>query len=631
MRPLAGRWARAAGSGHFFTRWSWLLTLPFAVTLLGGYDEARSGQERLAGFGIALAVHLVLGAFGVLAAAAERGVASAGSRRVVVVIALAAIAVGRPFLLSASAQALGLVLFTGPLAARVATNLIVDTAALSLVAMMTIAVRTHRDVTGRLRLVLDALEVQRAHDVDDVAVLSGHVLENARGTLLAALPRAAAGPLEPERAGLLLQRFAEEVVRPLSHRLFDDHPAAGDHHPATAAGARYPAAGGDGRLLASRESRTPPRAQTSTPLALAPVHPFPAPIDRGAPVWITVVAYALLWVPYLVAHASAAAAATAVLAVVAVGACGNRLVAGRVARAASRATASRTAPGAAAPAAASAAARPAAALAPVAGLALQYAVVGAVIGAVAALSPALWGVPVAASAVLAAMLLSVVVYPVFAVLVAGVDAGFRRLVVVEAELAAAVDEAAVLAASSHNSATIARRRVAHLLHSEVQAECVAAARELRGSPVVTEAQWMAVLERIEAALALPRAEATGAGAQQTVERIVGAWRFGLEISLSADAAAWTRLDADAARLELAVDTIAEGLTNTIRHGSEPRARITLAAASPGPGVVVDVVSEGRIVTRAGHDGYGLAQLGGRARQLTLTQAGSAVRLRVELA
>ncbi|TAJ49848.1 MAG: hypothetical protein EPO52_02600 [Herbiconiux sp.] len=582
MRSLGARWTRAAASGQFFTRWSWLVTLPFAVTLMGGYDDARSTQERVAGVGIALAVHLALGVLGVLAAAGERAAQSPRVRIGIVVTGLAVIAVGRPFLLAAGAHAAGVQLFAGPLGARVATNVVVVAAALSLVAMMTLTVRTHRAVIGRLRLVLEALEVQRSRDAGDVAVLSDRVLEATRRTLLAALPPVVAGPIEPERAALLLKGFADEVVRPLSHRLFDDAD----------------------RVVQPREQELPPGPTGAVPRL------FPARIDRPAPVWITVVAYALLWVPHLAAQTSLATAGIAFVAVVVVGACGNGLVVTAGTRAASGSGAGSVT------------------LLPV--FAGGYLLVGAAIGVAAGVSAAAGGAPVEASAVATAVLVSVVVYPVFALLVAAVGSGFRRLATVEGELATAIDEAAVLAAASHNAATVARRRVAHLLHGDVQAECVAAARDLRRVEVVTEADWVAALDRIESALDLPRGEPDPGGARRSVETMIEAWRFSLDITLTADEAAWAVLDTDASRLELAVDSLAEGLTNTIRHGTESRAEVTLTAAATGAGVVVEVLSQGRIDRRADHDGYGLAQLAGRARALTLTQSGSVVRLRVEL-
>ncbi len=597
MRAPGARWVRAAGSGQFFTRWSWLATLPFAVTVMGGYDEARSTRDRILGFGIALAVHVVLALVGGLAAAAERAAGTARTRVSIVVVALAAIAFGRPLLLAAAATALDLVLFTGPLVARVATNAIVDTAALSLVAMVTVAVRSRRDVTAKLGQVLDALEVQRARDIDDVAVLSDRVLETTRRTLLAALPAAALRPLDPERAGLLLGRFADDVVRPLSHRLFDDtavrEPTARD------------------TSLPHRISSPPARASSVLiePRVLTPpsLAGFPVQIHRPAPVWITAIGYALLWTPYLAARSSPGVAVTAFLVAVIVGAAGNRIVARRPTEPAADGI----------PAIAAAVAR--------------YALVGTAVGLTASLSPAPWGAQITAQALVSGVLLSVVLYPLFAVLVSVVDAGFRRLAAIEDEVAVAVDEAASLAAASRNSLTVARRRVAHLLHSDVQAECLAAARELQGHTVITEAEWAGALDRIELVLARPWPDAVSGGAKQIVESILQAWRYGLELTLRADETAWNLLDDDPARLELAVDVIAEGLTNVIRHGAHPRAQIVLSALQMGRGVVVEVVSEGRIVERSGHDGYGLAQLERRARRLTLTSAGTSVTLRVEIA
>lgn len=602
MRAFGAGWIRAASSGAFFTRWSWLLTLPFAVSVMGGYDQARTAGEQLAGVVVALGAHALCGAVGLLAALGERAVTSHRIRVAIVVVTLAVIAVGRPLVLAGIAQTLGLTLFTGSIAGRILTNAVVDTAALSIVAMVIVAMRTHRSAARRLRRVLEALERQRSRDTASVAELSATVLRTTRDAVLEALPSAVSRPLDPEQGAHLLLRFAEEVVRPASHRLFDE--AAVRDRPRADETDRCDE-GDEGDEGDERDEGDEVAPQRSTRE------------DRGAflrdlgaaPVWLTAVAYTALWIPYLLGRAPVMLTAAAAVGAVLVGAAGNRL-----ARHLSRRVSGPTRR--------------------LAMLAVLAAATGAGIGSavVGVFSLAGAGSPAGGSAI--AVLLGAVVYPSFAILLASARAGFDRLATVEAELAVAVDAANAAAASAHNKLIVARRRVAHLLHGDVQAECAAAARSLRASGAagtVSAGEWAEILDRIERILNRRWTQPEGDRAEETVENLLVAWRYGMEITLDVGESAWGALDADPGRLEFAVDVLSEGLTNVIRHASVLRAHIAIRAAEASSGVVVDIVSTGRLDETAGGDGYGLRQLGSRARRLSLTRSGDAVTLRVEIA
>lgn len=306
MRSFLIGWKRTASSGAFFTRWSWIATLPFAISVMGGYDQAQSADERLTGLAIALGVHLVAGAVGLLAAAGERATSSPRIRVAIVMTTLTVIAVGRPILLSGIAELLQVELFTGPLLGRILTNVLADTIALSIVAMVTVSVRTHRSASQRLRAVLGALDEQRSHDVADVSELSALVLRTTRNTVIGAMPSAAPQPVDPERGALLLERFADDVVRPASHRLFDE------------TSSRYRPAATD----LPRGDRQEPNSRPG------PTGDDPRDLIRDlrpAPVWLTAISYAALWLPYVVARTPLLVSAAAPLAAVLVGAAGNYL------------------------------------------------------------------------------------------------------------------------------------------------------------------------------------------------------------------------------------------------------------------------------------------------------------------
>lgn len=266
MREAITSWPRVAGSGQFFSVWSWILTLPLAVTVMGGYDLASTAQARALGIAFAFGVHVALGLVGVAAAALERRTDSTRARITIIVVAVALMTVSRPLLLAWSARMTGSELFDGPIIARIATNLIVGSTVLFIIAAVVVAVRSRQDAAARLRDVLAALDRQREHDSRDVEALTEQVLTTTRASILAALPASVTNDFDAQKAGDALRRFSEEVVRPLSHRLFD---SAGESHSTPAI------------------ARTHPRERAQF-----------ADLLRPAPALLAAVPYVALWAPY---------------------------------------------------------------------------------------------------------------------------------------------------------------------------------------------------------------------------------------------------------------------------------------------------------------------------------------------
>lgn len=600
LRP----WIDLAGSGQFFSRWSWLATLPLAVTVLGGYDAATDARGRLLGFGFALLVHAMLGVTGILCARIERRMRSRKARVGAVIVSLALIGVLRPLLLAGLAAWSGTTLYDGPLGARIATNLVGATVLLTVVAQLVTTTRRQRAATARLRTVRQALSEQRARDHRDVAELTRETLAAVRGAVDAHLSAGRGRTAGPEDAAVTVRRLSEEVIRPLSHALHDESevapvaplaPLAPDVR-ATATTATTAAATADpGRTAAARGRLGPIR-----------LHP--------APVWTTGIAYASLWVPFAASRFPLAAVLVALLAVVLVAAAGN---------AAATVLWRRT--------------RPRSRTAVLVGTA---AVTGS---AIAGSSAAILSI----AGVVAVPVVHVLAYPLFVSLVAIARAALRRFGTAEAAAARAVDDAYALALRERNRLVLARRRVAHLLHVEVQAACVSAALTLARAPSPasgsgsdargSDARDSDAREAIIRIVALLDDErpTDQPSARDAVESIVAAWRYALDLTLHVDDGAWEVLDADPARRALAVDALSEALTNVARHAAEPRATIALRLTPTvdnrtGPGrVVLDVRSTGPIPADP-TDGYGLRQLRRRSLSVSLTAMQGDARLQVAL-
>ncbi|KAA9084078.1 sensor histidine kinase [Microbacterium radiodurans] len=154
LRQASAIWWAALSGGRFFTRWSLALALPLAVLVLAPYKAANSVPEVVLAQTAALLGALVLILALVPVAFAERRLVDPRVRGVVVLTAVVAASVGRPFLNEALAvDAFGLQADqTWP--ARIITNLVAWIALLSLVAITEQLYASSRDARERL---LDAL------------------------------------------------------------------------------------------------------------------------------------------------------------------------------------------------------------------------------------------------------------------------------------------------------------------------------------------------------------------------------------------------------------------------------------------------------------------------------------------
>lgn len=218
IRPRS--WFAVFTSGHFFTRWTWLLTAPFAVTLLGGHDAATTTAQRVSGVGVAAVVHLLCGLVGLIGARIERIVPSHRARAVAVVLVLLLIGTMRPLAIARLTQLSGSPAFPVPMGARVVTNLVAALVATTLIAVLVDALARRRRTVTQLDTVAWWLETERTHGRRLVAE-SARVIEETQRLLnlrLTDLERSWAAATLSARAAAL-RRYSTSVVRPGSHRL----------------------------------------------------------------------------------------------------------------------------------------------------------------------------------------------------------------------------------------------------------------------------------------------------------------------------------------------------------------------------------------------------------------------------
>jgi signal transduction histidine kinase len=219
IRGRARRFAARATGPFAITWWTWLITLPFALTVMSGLQYVSGGPWAV--LAVSGLQHLLVGALLVAAAALLR-VVRGRWRPTVVLVLFVTIGALRPLLFLEAGGLIGISVIPGDLAGRIAINVVVVAVVFALIAAGVDLVRDHRGVFGRLRAAQRASERDlatagsRLHDQRDAAVRD--VLK----ALEDAAAQAAADRIAPAEAARLLRTLAEDVVRPASHRIYAD-------------------------------------------------------------------------------------------------------------------------------------------------------------------------------------------------------------------------------------------------------------------------------------------------------------------------------------------------------------------------------------------------------------------------
>lgn len=559
-------WASVFVSGHFFTRWTWVITAPFAVTLLGGYDAGSNAGQRLDGFGIAIAVHILCGLLGLVAAWAERATRSRHVRIAVVGGAIVALGVVRPLVIDWLTRLAGLPTFPSPMAVRLVTNVVVIAVATTLVAILISSLRRRYETVSELGVVLGWLETERTHGrrlfAEAARVLAA--TERLLRAQLVALERIGEGSSARARAEAL-RSFALTVLRPSSRRLYDIRTGEELERSLTA------------------ESRRPPSGAR---------HPF---LLSAAPVGLPVGLYVVVLSPFVLARVPPATAIAGAAAAVVIGCFGEALTSWLASRAQGHPWSAAIVIGG--------------------GCATAVVIFAATTPIVGAAQATLTG-PILTAPILYASL------AVMCGAVVGQLAGLRQQ---EARLSERIRAYGADGQDGRRRADRLLLDAEQTMHGEAQSICLVAATRL--DEHAEQAVWDGALRDLGSvleALSLPRPVQQGT-AETAVQAMLDGWSRVIDISCDADPGAWATADANREILQQLVDAMSEALTNILRHGGERRAAIAITVVDGRLQLIVE--SPGRITWMSG-EGTGLRALRRRAESVELEDQGGAVRLTV---
>ena len=194
----------------------------------------------------------------------------------------------------------------------------------------------------------------------------------------------------------------------------------------------------------------------------------------------------------------------------------------------------------------------------------------------------------------------------------------RRRLIVESETAETVAREAEETARVRTNLAHLRRRLATVLHSAVQGEFIASALLLAARSDVTPQSVDAELDHlVDVVRRRVRADTEPAeSARERVSGLVEVWSEVLGAEVIAGDDAWRALDADRGLQDRVVGIVSEGLTNALRHGTGRG--VTVAIAMDGPTAVVEITSPGTLARDAGA-GLGSRTLAESAQDWSLTE------------
>lgn len=228
-RGLVARRLIAQATGpSAVTIWTWLVTAPIALTVMSGLQYVTGGPGAV----IAVAA-LTHAALGVLLAVLRLLllVVPAPARAAAVLAGFAVLGVLRPLLFLWSGAVLHIPVAAGDLGGRILINLVTTVAMFSLIAVAVQLVRDHAAVYRRLRSAQEASARDAERATERVERMRHSAVDAVLDQLEQATSGAAAEGIHPSAAATLLRALAEEVVRPASHRVYDEDFAGLDDAP----------------------------------------------------------------------------------------------------------------------------------------------------------------------------------------------------------------------------------------------------------------------------------------------------------------------------------------------------------------------------------------------------------------
>lgn len=177
----------------------------------------------------------------------------------------------------------------------------------------------------------------------------------------------------------------------------------------------------------------------------------------------------------------------------------------------------------------------------------------------------------------------------------------------------------------------AQRRIAKLIHSNVQAELIASSRLLAdranksSDPASPQDDVAQEVQRLVSAIhdrLMPSAERVIPAKDRLLD-LTSQWSGILNVKLESDDGAWAALDQDPAAVDAVIDVVAEGLTNAVCHGegSQVMLRMTRDADS----IAIRVTSRGRLAAGS-PAGLGSSFLDASTREWQLSEEAGEVHL-----
>ncbi|OJX63191.1 MAG: hypothetical protein BGO95_09260 [Micrococcales bacterium 73-13] len=559
----------------FFSAWAWLVLAPYLVIALGGMETAPTVSLWWHGAAVAAIVHAALLGVFLGLGAIETAVASRPRARwTVVAVALLAIAVGRPALVSALQHAFGLDLVETQTWIRFLLNLFVIATGCALIYGLRESLARREDGRQRLLVVLTTIQAQADRIEATADRVADEFQREVRGPVLEALDALVPRRLPPAELSDELRQVAHDVVRPLSHRASDVDlgDALGDVGIDPAAVEPQPVVRGE-----LHQSRIAPAAAWLTTL-VAVVVLVPAEFNANG----------------LALGAALAAAGAAV-----------SLAGGLLLRAVPLPT------------------RPRAATA---GLAISQLLLGALVTATM-LGP-VWATPKNWYY----FTIGTVGYGVVGFCLGILASRMREVSGHHERIATAVSDAEQRSFRARQRLATVSRATGRLLHTEIQGDLIATSLQLRLGTAGDE-PLVRLIERVDRLLADPVTGDGDLSASSTAIRdgfraSLHAWSLSLDLAVEVESAALDRLADRPPSAAVAHDALTEGLTNAVRHGRGERAAVAIRVVPDSADAVeVVVANPGRIGAASG-GGIGLKDLRDRARQVSLTQVGGDVVLRV---
>ncbi|WP_133204640.1 sensor histidine kinase [Arthrobacter terricola] len=562
--------------------WSWLLTLPIALTVMNMFLGTNTLVEEGDGTALIFAAHLVLGLLGFLLRPLITARSSPGSRMTTAFGAFAFLGACRPLVVAGAAGVLNIADLSEDLWARVLINAGAALVVLPVLAVLVDSVRGHALLERRLRKARATIQAQLGFDEDQLRSIRSSYVGELSERLEAAFSASTTAALDRSGASHLLRTIADEVVRPMSHRLFHDHTP-------------WP--------VATAVPRSPSRAESVLGLVRS---------VRPAPVGLPVLLFAILVGVRLLTQYGA------LFLLVQWVAAGVILLAGNIA--AARLTRRTTDT-----------------VRRLSVMVLCYVCATAVSASVTCLLLDMFGfAPVFYWNALWA-------YPLTAVTISVLKAADRQLRRHQLILAHSLNQQLRLADRTHQQLLHTRRRVARVLHNSVQGNLIASALAMAGpgSGLVTEDPSsvrnilsQAVDRAQNEILAEPSDPSANSSAR--IQDLLSTWERVLNLTCEIEPEVWNLCDDDPARADAIIEVLSEGFTNAIRHGEGNSVRVSMSTPDSDQPlrtageILVTISSPGRLQPQPGLS-LGMTTLQALVSELTLSEEGDNVVLRVVVA